>query len=383
MTLYARQWLRCLNRKWQSCSMLKKIAIYAGYAVLWAALVAMVVWAESLSRKHDTEQTVGSVEIAVSGGGDQPLVDDVAINLWLKHHNMHPESMVLSKVDIAAIENTVEEHDAVADANVYITYDGSVEIDICQREPVARLRIDGYDRYLTADGYLLPTTDGYAVRVPVVTGNYKPLFGRDFTGYAEDVVRDSIAALDVHIAALEDMKLPYYNRLITNNKELRIVKRERVKRSFFTSDEEYDILLNAYKERKSIAQARHSAIERQINGEIAALAREQDKARHQQDEIRRQEAEFKALTSLLLAIRDNSFWSAEVVQIVATGGGREPLQLAIIPRSGRFTVDLGTTEELEQKLHRLYRFYTHGLDNVGWDRYRSISLRYKGQVVCR
>jgi cell division protein FtsQ len=72
-----------------------------------------------------------------------------------------------------------------------------------------------------------------------------------------------------------------------------------------------------------------------------------------------------------------------VVQIIASGGGEKPLQIAIIPRSGHFTVDLGTMDNINTKLKTLYRFYTKGLSNVGWDKYRSISLRYEGQVVCR
>ena len=82
-------------------------------------------------------------------------------------------------------------------------------------------------------------------------------------------------------------------------------------------------------------------------------------------------------------IGEDEFWNAEIVQIIASGGGHEPLQLAIIPRSGRFTVDLGTMENLVEKLNKLRRFYENGLNNVGWDKYRNISLRYRGQVVCR
>ena len=363
--------------------MFKRIAIYTGYTVLWCGIIALLIWAESMSRKHDTSHVVCATEISIEGGGRYPLIDDMAISNWLKKHAMHPEGLTISNVDIAAIESLVESHSAVADADVYVAYDGSVSIDITQREPVARLRINGYDMYITEDGFLLPTTEGYAVRVPVVTGDYRPLFGTKFTGYAHEMACDSIAALDEHIIMLEDMKLPHYNSLIENNRELRIVKRNRVKKGIFTSKEEYEILLKDYKERRSIAQARHNAREKAIKSDIAALASEQDVARHRQDDVRRQDEEFDAMIHLLKFIRDDSFWSAEVVQVEATGGGKSPLQLAIVPRSGRFVVDMGTTENLVAKLSTLYRFYTNGLDNVGWDKYSSISLRYEGQVVCR
>lgn len=363
--------------------MLKRIAKYVGYAVLWCAMVAAVVWAESLSRKHDSTQVVCTTEIAISGGGMYPLIDNMAISDWLKRHNMHPEGQTLKSIDIAAIESMVESHSAVADANVSIAMDGSVEIDIVQREPVARLRVEEYDMYITTDGYLIPTTDGYAVRVPVVTGRYEPLFGSNFTGYVSEMARDSVAALESHIVALEQMKLPHYERLIENNAELRVVMRDRAKKGIFTSDEEYEILNNAYKERTSIAKARHNSNERAIRGDIAALEAEQEDTRHMQDEVCRQATEFANMVAMLTFIRDNTFWNAEVVQVEATGGGTEPLQLAIVPRSGRFMVDMGTTEGLQAKLETLYRFYQKALDRVGWDKYRSISLRYEGQVVCR
>jgi cell division protein FtsQ len=59
------------------------------------------------------------------------------------------------------------------------------------------------------------------------------------------------------------------------------------------------------------------------------------------------------------------------------------MELRFVPRSGNFVVDLGAPSDYDTKLSNLYRFYNKGLDNVGWDKYRSISLRYEGQVVCR
>jgi cell division protein FtsQ len=59
------------------------------------------------------------------------------------------------------------------------------------------------------------------------------------------------------------------------------------------------------------------------------------------------------------------------------------MELRFVPRSGNFVVDLGEPSGYDTKLSNLYRFYNKGLDNIGWDKYRSISLRYEGQVVCR
>lgn len=363
--------------------MLKRVGKIAGYAAIWVIIIVMVVWANSLSNRHAAEQVVTETNISVEGGGRHPLVDEQAVRSWLKEQKIHPEGEIASNVDIAAIEQALAGHNAVAEANVYITRDGSVEIDIAQREPAARLRINGFDMYITEAGYLLPAKDVFAAYVPVITGDYKPLFGRKYMGYAKDVVSDSIAKLNERIAQLEEDKLPQLKALKDNNSQLREVKRSAPKKTFMVKKKDHEVLVEAYKERLSKAVAAHSVNKRRIMAEIAALEQEQERMRHKCEDIERQYDEFCALLDLLRVVRESKFWRAEVVQIVATGGGKEPLQLAIVPRSGRFTVDLGTTENLSDKLATLQRFYKNGLNNIGWDKYRHISLRYKGQVVCR
>lgn len=363
--------------------MLKKIGTYIGFVALWGVVIAVVVWANSLSTEHNATTAIRGTKITITGGGDTPLIDSRLVEEWLALHGLTPDGHTLAKADIATIEATLAEHSAVEEANVYTTYDGHVNIDIRQREPIARLRLTGYDMYLTEEGYLLPATDGYSVHVPVITGDYKPLFGSTFMGYIEDMVADTIALLDRRIAELEESKMPHFEALKSNNARLREVTRMNIKRGIFTSDEEAEILAAALKQRKSEARAMHSAVERGIKSEIAAIDRAIGDIRHTQKEIRGIESELDRLIAFLIAVRGSDFWSAEVVQLVATGGEGKPLQLAMIPRSGRFTVDLGTTERLEKKLDDLLLFYHEGLDNIGWDKYRRISLRYDGQVVCR
>lgn len=363
--------------------MFKRFGTIVGYALLWIIIITAIIWAATLSKRHAAEQLVTKTSINISDGGDNPLIDQEAVLLWLKEQGVHPEGEYAAKVDIAAIEHKLQSHNAVADANVYVTRDGDIKIDITQREPIARLRIKGYDMYVTEAGYLLSAKDVSAAHVPVITGSYRPLFGSDYMGYMADVVRDSIATLEEEIGRLEEAKTPHLKALIDNNASLRQARRSSPKKNLFTSEENYAVLVESYKERLSRAVAAHSYNEQRIMADIDALSQQQEEARHKCSEVDRQRSEFEALISFLKMVGNSKEWSSEIVQIVISGGGNEPLQIAFVPRSGRFTVDLGTTENLDGKLQTLRRFYAKGLDNIGWDRYRSISLRYQGQVVCR
>jgi hypothetical protein len=326
---------------------------------------------------------VSGTDIKVEGGGSNPLISSEDINIWLKEQGLHPDGCILSKVNIASIESVVAEHSAVAKVNAYLSYDGRVKIDIEQREPIARLRANGYDLYITEDGYVLPTVADRTAAVPVITGDYKPLFRPGYSGYAQSVVADSVASLERVIKELEDAKLPIYRQLEENDKTLREALSEGVRKGIFMSDDEYELLHSALEARKVVAREQHTTTKRKLEAEIAALATQQDEARMKQSSVKLAGDDFNALLGFLKHINGNNFWRAEVVQILLSGGGDRGMELRFVPRSGNFVVDLGEPSGYDTKLSNLYRFYNKGLDNIGWDKYRSISLRYEGQVVCR
>ena len=85
------------------------------------------------------------------------------------------------------------------------------------------------------------------------------------------------------------------------------------------------------------------------------------------------------LLEVVRVIDRSEFWKAQVEQINVTREG----QIELVPRVGDHLLILGTAQDVEDKLKRLENFYHKGLDNVGWNKYRSISVAYENQVVCK
>ncbi|MBR5206398.1 MAG: hypothetical protein IKW52_04455 [Alistipes sp.] len=363
--------------------MWRKGAKYVGYVALWVVIAVVVLWAEGRTNDHVDSTTISNLRVDVKHSNDHKLIDGRAMESWIANKGLSPIGTTLAKADIANLESVVSTHTAVAIANVYTTYDGEVAIEIAQHEPIARLRFDGYDNYVTADGQILRAAESYSVPVTVVTGGYKPLYGRNFAGNVRDVVADSLAKLDSYIAELESEKIPYYEKLQENSKELRLVLNQRIRKSLFMDDDAYQILRNDLKRRKSEARNRHRYRRQELEAGIVALERRQEDARRKKQLLQREADDFFAMVDFLNYVSRNRYWSAEIVQIMASGGRGKAIELSFVPRSGRFTVDLGTTEDTHRKLATLTRFYEKGLNNIGWDKYRNISLRYRGQVVCK
>jgi hypothetical protein len=95
--------------------------------------------------------------------------------------------------------------------------------------------------------------------------------------------------------------------------------------------------------------------------------------------------DFTKLINFVKYIEEDAFWSAEIVQIEASTMSSGALELKLIPRTGRHTVlfgEVGDQEQNEEKLDNLLTFYQNGLTNLGWESFSTISVKYKGQVVC-
>ena len=115
---------------------------------------------------------------------------------------------------------------------------------------------------------------------------------------------------------------------------------------------------------------------------IEAKDREIERVRESQKKLQKNYSDFINLINFVKLIDDDDFWRAQIVEIIVSQSQNGELELRLIPRAGRHTIIFGRIEDVERKLDKLRRFYRIGLDREGWDRYRAIDIRFKGQVVC-
>lgn len=77
-------------------------------------------------------------------------------------------------------------------------------------------------------------------------------------------------------------------------------------------------------------------------------------------------------------ITDNPFWNAQIEQIYV----RDDLKIELVPRVSDAIIVLGTLDNYQTKLEKLYKLYQKGFNVIGWNKYKVIDLQYKDQVVC-
>jgi len=77
-------------------------------------------------------------------------------------------------------------------------------------------------------------------------------------------------------------------------------------------------------------------------------------------------------------IYKDDFWRAQIEQIYIN----DDYEFELIPRVGAHIIYFGGVDNYETKFRNLRAFYLQGLNNVGWNIYEEISLKFDNQVIC-
>ncbi len=88
------------------------------------------------------------------------------------------------------------------------------------------------------------------------------------------------------------------------------------------------------------------------------------------------------LETTAIFINNDSFWTSQVAQIdMVASDAADQWEFEMVPVIGNHIVKLGNGENIDQKFNRLFIFYKQVLGRSGFDKYKTIDVRYDGQVI--
>jgi len=86
----------------------------------------------------------------------------------------------------------------------------------------------------------------------------------------------------------------------------------------------------------------------------------------------------KGLLKMADFVNQDEFWKAQIEQIFVQANG----ELLLVPQVGDYLIEFGIPDDYELKFRNLRAVYQEGFKNIGWNRYKTISVKYRNQVVC-
>lgn len=100
---------------------------------------------------------------------------------------------------------------------------------------------------------------------------------------------------------------------------------------------------------------------------------------HVTDFLQRKKYGLKDVYNLVIRLQSDEFYKTFVQQINVDAGG----EFTLVPVLGDQKIRIGTIDDLEDKLKRIRIFYDEAMPYEGWKKYATISVKYKGQIVCK
>lgn len=85
----------------------------------------------------------------------------------------------------------------------------------------------------------------------------------------------------------------------------------------------------------------------------------------------------KDLVALVRTIEADSFWNAQISQVIVDSDNT----FELVPVMGDHRILFGDISNMHEKFSNLFTFYKNVLNNIGWDKYEVLDVRFKGQVV--
>jgi cell division protein FtsQ len=137
------------------------------YIKVLLMVIGFVALASFTFNRHKSRALV-SVDIKFHQD-EQLFIDKTSVNKLLIQNDEAVKKVPLELLDLNFVEKQLEAHPMIENAEVYIDLESRLHADIKQRKPIARV-IGEDDFYIDTHGEIMPLSENYSARVPIILG---------------------------------------------------------------------------------------------------------------------------------------------------------------------------------------------------------------------
>lgn len=171
---------------------MKKILRISGWSSLVLATIVTTAFID-----HDLgEETCSDVVIDITDEKSYGFISEGDVSDLLNREFNTPISQKVKDIHTYDIEKRLRKHEAVKEAEVYITIDGKLVIRLWQRRPIIRVFSKGGSFYIDEFGEVMPVMQKFTAHVPVASGNidipFKEIHKMQRLGQGENKIDTSL-----------------------------------------------------------------------------------------------------------------------------------------------------------------------------------------------
>ena len=164
---------------------------YIAFIALSAVLVIGLLLCLGFVNKEQGALVCKSMDITVNQDNDLYFLNNIDVAKLIKSRNAvigQPKA----SVNIPDIERALNSHANIANAEVFISIDGKLKVNVNQRKPILRIfNLSDESYYMDDKGMLMPLSDKYTAKVLIANGKIFESYSRNYKRTMQEIEKDS------------------------------------------------------------------------------------------------------------------------------------------------------------------------------------------------
>ncbi len=201
----------------------------------------------SFSQYRNAKRKVSKPNI-IFKEGDNLFITRKEVNKLLIQSYDNIKISTKENLNLKVLEKGILKSEMIENVEVYVSVDGKLQVEITQRKPIFRIKVNDTSYYLDDKGKKMPLSKNYAARVPVVTGvqsdfNIKQLYSFYKKVWKDTFIQKQIVGINITDTNEFELKTRIGNHIIEFGKLQRVVKKIKKIKVFYKkvlADNTYD-----------------------------------------------------------------------------------------------------------------------------------------------
>jgi cell division protein FtsQ len=161
----------------------------------WFLIIAGLLVSLGFVQHQQSQLLCSDMKVIIDGGSEHNFIDVNDVRAIIKNSGDSVIGQSVSSIDVGLLETLIENHPSVANAEVYKTINGEINVKVKQRNPLIRIfpvNSDGF--YIDDKGYFMPLSSKYSAKVLMASGHIIAGFNTlQGTNINEIIQNDSLA----------------------------------------------------------------------------------------------------------------------------------------------------------------------------------------------
>ena len=200
-------------------------------------MFALVVFLYSFTSMRNKNRKL-SKSMVVFVDNSSPYIKQETVNKLLIENKTDAQSIRKVKLDLNQLEKSINSNPMIEKSEVFVSIDGVLKAEVKQKTPVARIFNDEGSFYIDYQGNIMPLSEEFTARVPVISGDINNVNKDDFSKllrliYNDDFLKKNIIGIQITTVGSLKMQTRNFNYEILFGKSINMERKFNNYKAFF------------------------------------------------------------------------------------------------------------------------------------------------------